>query len=322
MQQRVFWKSCVVTGVILISLSISRAWSEPDATAADAKTYVQFGIANGSKGDINGAIAAFNQAIQIDPKFATAYYGRGHAYMLKKETAAAISDFDKAIELDPTIAAAFYDRGTMKGKSGDFDAAVSDFKKTIELEPKYAPAHYNVGHVDYFRGDLDGAIDQLTQALTLDANSDTGYFIRGLARHAQGRRSEAVSDFQKSMGLNFAYAAFWTWILQTESGQRGLARQNLSDAMTKPDLFKPDSWAVEVGTFLLDKKTAEQLIAESSLGDPADANDRLCEALFYAGMVRHFAGDSKGETDFFTRAVATGAKGSEEYIEATRMLAK
>jgi hypothetical protein len=63
-------------------------------------------------------------------------------------------------------------------------------------------------------------------------------------------------------------------------------------------------------------------VAEAGQGDPSDNKDRLCEAWFYAGMARHFAGDDKGATECFTKAVATDAKGSEEFTEATRRISK
>ena len=46
---------------------------------------------------------------------------------------------------------------------------------------------------------------------------------------------------------------------------------------------------------------------------------------FLAGgyrMLKRFSGDSKGAQDCFAKAIATGAKGSEEFIEASREAAE
>src|SRR6516164_7495515 len=47
-----------------------------DLTLTDARAYREHGIAAYRNGDLNGAIADFDQAIQLDPKFAAAYIDR------------------------------------------------------------------------------------------------------------------------------------------------------------------------------------------------------------------------------------------------------
>jgi lipoprotein NlpI len=324
MQQLAFWRYGLFFGVIGILLLTTPAWSQqqgaPTAPAegADAKSYVEFGIANGAKGDLDAAIGAFTQAIKIDPKYAPAYYNRGLAYTLQNKPDEAIVDYTQAIQHDPTSQKAYYQRGSLKGQKGDFDEAISDFSAAIKLDPQYAAAYYNLGHVQYFKGNLDGALDGINQALRLNPNFPYSYYIRGLVRHAQGHRAEATSDFQKSFGLGFPDAAFWVWISETEGGQRGLARKDLSDALGKPDLFKPDDWASDVGNFLLEKISQDQLMAKAKTSDDAESNRRLCEAWFYAGMFKRVSGDSKGAQDCFAKSIATGSKSSEEYIEAAR----
>jgi len=328
MQQMASWKYWLFIGIIGISLPTVPAWSQQQTPptvpppGADAKSYVEFGIANGAKGDLDAAIGAFNQAIMIDPKYAPAYYNRGLAYSLAIKPDEAISDYSQAIQIDPKYKEAYYQRGTLEGQKGNFDEAISDFSEVIQLDPKYAPAYYNQGHAQYFKGNLDGALGQLDQALSLDPQSPYSYFIRGLVRHAQGHREEATPDFQKSLGLGFPYAAFWVWITEMEGGQRGLARKDLSDALNKPDVFKPDDWPSQIGNFLLEKITQDQLMAKAKAGAAAASNGHFCEAWFYSGMLKHLSGDSKGAQDCFVKAIATGSKGSEEFIEASREAAE
>ena len=53
------------------------------------------------KGNIDRAIADFNQAIQLKPKYALAYNNRGVAYRSRGEFDKAIDDFTGAITLSP-----------------------------------------------------------------------------------------------------------------------------------------------------------------------------------------------------------------------------
>lgn len=310
------WVGCLMA----LSFCALPALAQPVANSA--KAYVEFGIANGKKGDYNAAIAAFDAAVEIDPKFAPAYYNRGLARVMQNDMDGALGDYSKAIEVDPNYAEAYYQRGSLKGKQGDFDAAISDFQQAIKSDPKHIQAHYNLGHVYYFRGDQDNALTQLNEAIKLEPDASLPYFIRGLIERAQGHRDEAIKDFQKSSSLNFAYGAFWTWIFEMENNQHGLAEEDLSNALQRPAEFKPDDWPSQIAKFLLDKITFDQLIAAANQGVPDGIKGQQCEAYFYGGMVKHLNGDDKGASELFQKAIATNSTSSEEYIEAKRWLSK
>jgi tetratricopeptide (TPR) repeat protein len=328
MQQMVSWKYWFGMVVIALSSFAAPVWSQqstgaaPSPAGSDAKSYVEAGIADGKKGDLNGATANFTQAVQTDPNYAPAHFNLGLAYAIQNKSNDALAEYSKAIQLDPKYAQAYYQRGTLKGQTADFDGAISDFNQVITLNPDFGPAYYNRGHVQYFKGDLDTALAQINQAISLTPGFPYSYFIRGLIQHARGHGAEALSDFQKSLGLGFADAALPIWIIENENGQHDAATKDLSDVLAKPGLVKPDSWTAQVGNFLLGKITQDQLIAKAGESNPAVVNERFCEAWYYTGVVKRLAGDTKGARDCFTKAISTGAKGAEEYIEANREIAK
>jgi lipoprotein NlpI len=292
--------------------------TNPAASPADP--LVQQGVASGIKGDLNGAIAAFNQAIKVDPNYAPAYDKRGFAFSLENKLDDAISDYDQAIQLDPNNVDAYYHRGVAKGQQGDFDGAIADFSQVIELHPQSPPAYYNRGHAKYFKGDLDGATSDLDQAIGMASDYASAYFIRGLVRRAQGDETNAGLDFQTSADDGFYYGAFWLWIVKMETSEQAAASKALSDYAAKPGFFKNDAWASSLADFLLGKITQDQLIAKAQA--TSVTNERLCEAWFYSGMARYFSGDTKGAQDSFQKAIATQAKGAEVVMEAQRELTK
>jgi tetratricopeptide (TPR) repeat protein len=323
MQEVFLWRQALFIGVGLAFFTTT-GWSQQAAPGqepnpgSDASSYVKFGMSNGQRGDLDAAVAAFNEAITIDPKFAPAYYNRGLAHALQNRFGDAIRDYNQAIQINPNYAAAYYQRGSLLGQQADFDGAIADFSRVIKLVPSYGPAYYNRGHVEYFRGDLDDSLSEINHALGLTANFPFAYFIRGLIERAKGERPEAVSDFQKSAGLGFSEAALWVWIVERENGQRGIAREDLSNALTKANSFRAGEWPTPVAEYLLDKITDAQLLTQANQGAANDIQNKLCEAWFYIGMVKHLAGDRAGAQDAFSRSIATGAKGSEEFIESTR----
>jgi tetratricopeptide (TPR) repeat protein len=311
--------SCfIAAGMTAQAQSKTQAESDAPGPDADAKTYVEFGVANGMRGDLDGAIKAFGTAIGLDPKYPPAYYDMGLAQSLQGKTDDALKSYGKAIAVDPNYLEAYNLRGNLKGLHGDYAGAIADFQQVIRINPNYPSGHYNLGHVYYFTGDLDKATAELDKALALDPKLALAYFIRGLARHAQGHNLEATSDFRNSLGLDFPDAAFWIYLSETEDGLGDAAKQDLSTALAMPQAFKPDDFPSAVGNFILGNLPQDQLLAKAAAAKPDDRDDYTCASWFYAGMVQRLNHNPSGARDCFSKAIATNSKGSEEYIEAKR----
>ena len=66
-----------------------------------AALYCQRGSRRHEKGDLDGAIADFDEAIRLKPDYAEAWSNRGAAEIAQGGFDAAIADFDEAIRLQP-----------------------------------------------------------------------------------------------------------------------------------------------------------------------------------------------------------------------------
>src|SRR6516164_3980566 len=71
-----------------------------DLTLTDARAYREHGIAAYRNGDLNGAIADFDQAIQLDPKFAAAYIDRSIVFYRLRKFDRAFADIAHAKRID------------------------------------------------------------------------------------------------------------------------------------------------------------------------------------------------------------------------------
>src|SRR6516225_3802066 len=71
-----------------------------DLTLTDARPYRAHGIAAYRNGDLNGAIADFDQAIQLDPKFAAAYIDRSIVFYRLRKFSRAFADIAHAKRID------------------------------------------------------------------------------------------------------------------------------------------------------------------------------------------------------------------------------
>ena len=129
-------------------------------------------------------IEDYTKAIDLDPKRAHAYAGRGVVYGKKREYDLAIKDLNTAIEFrsDDAVASIFYtNRGNAYGKKGDYNCAIADYTKAIELNPNYAIAYNNRSDAYREKGDFDRAIADYTKAIELNPKLAMVYSNRGEA---------------------------------------------------------------------------------------------------------------------------------------------
>lgn len=105
--------------------------------AGEAGARLSEGLALAWRGDLNGAIAAFGQAIALKPKFAFAYLNRGLAYQRQGETARAAADLGLAIKYAPSAARGYYNRSVLRREQGDRRGAAADANRALELNPDY-----------------------------------------------------------------------------------------------------------------------------------------------------------------------------------------
>ena len=89
-----------------------------------------------SEGNYEEAIIAFTAAIEIDPKQADAYIGRGDAYIGSSETeenlAAALADYQSVLELDDTRADAYLGMADVYIRQGDYEKAQEILERGFE----------------------------------------------------------------------------------------------------------------------------------------------------------------------------------------------
>jgi len=163
--------------------------------------YSDCGDARFDNGDYNGAISDYTKAIELNPKFANAFYNRGCVKRKIGDYNGAISDYTKAIELDPNFLDAYYNRGNVRFDNGDYNGAISDYTKAIELNPNLVDAYYNRGNVKYKIGDYNGAISDYTKAIELNPTAFL-YSNRGSVKYKIGDYDGAISDYTKAIELN------------------------------------------------------------------------------------------------------------------------
>ena len=102
-----------------------------------ASRNVAAGLYRAWQGDLDGAIAEFDQAIAASPQPGLAYLNRGLAYERKGDAKRALADLDQAVHHMPNSARAYYHRSLVLRRRGEKDRAKADAARAIELDARY-----------------------------------------------------------------------------------------------------------------------------------------------------------------------------------------
>ena len=200
---------------------------------------IKSGEAKIAEGDFEGAIEAFDKAINLNPadksQLAEAYIGRGLAKNKLGRREEAIADYDEAkrlcdeaIEIDSENAHAWDNRGFAENELSRHEEAIVDLDEAIRLNPKNATTWSNRGSAKDSLGRYKEAIADFDEAIRLDPKSAASWNNRGLAKDNFGHPQEAITDFDEAIRLNPKNASPWHNRGSVKS-QLGLHKEAIAD---------------------------------------------------------------------------------------------
>lgn len=139
------WSLLLVASLVLTSCgrtdSMPTKETEKETNAPSWQEQYDLGIRYLSEGKYEEAVIAFTAAIEIDPKQAPAYVGRGEAYIGSGETeenlAMAQADYEMAIELDELLVEAYLGLADVYTLQEDYDKALEVLRQGLEKVSDY-----------------------------------------------------------------------------------------------------------------------------------------------------------------------------------------
>ncbi|HKB25794.1 MAG TPA: tetratricopeptide repeat protein [Methylomirabilota bacterium] len=113
-----------------------------------ADAYVGLGEARAAKGEVDGAIGAFQKALVFNPVNPKVYMSLGKIYYAEKGLYyESVNAYKRAIELDPQLIEARMGLGEVYEEKGLYKEAIEEYRRVIELDEKNTGALYNLALV-------------------------------------------------------------------------------------------------------------------------------------------------------------------------------
>jgi tetratricopeptide (TPR) repeat protein len=164
---------------------------------------------------VGAALRLFDQAIELDPGFASAYgmaawchcWRKVNGWMIDplQEIAEGTRLARKAVELGRDDAVALTRSGHALGHlTGDLDAGIALLDRAVLLNPNLAAAWFLGGYLRVWNGETDGAIQHFTRAVRLSPLDPEMYRMEaGIAvAHLFAGRFDAASSWAEKAFRN------------------------------------------------------------------------------------------------------------------------
>lgn len=214
----------------------------PDAWIAHGN----LGLILYGRGEIEGAMAHYKEALRVKPDFGAAHVNLGNALVRSGRPAEAAAEFKEAIRIRPDDTDARSDLGNLALAAGRYGEAEEQYERVLRMRPadagalrSCAEAHYRSGNNLGNEGRLAEAVSEYSEALRLAPAFIQARANRGLALSAQGRAAEAIAELEDVVRLNPGYseAQAYLGLALVRAGRPGEAVGHYEEALQR----EPDS---------------------------------------------------------------------------------
>jgi TolB-like protein/Tfp pilus assembly protein PilF len=172
--------------------------------------------------DFRRAVAAYEQAIALDPKYASAYAGlavaenalshdpeNSLAEVLAGQQRALVAA-DRAIAIDPALSEGYAARGFLRFTiNWDWAGAEADLSRAIALDPGSYRTYTCYACFLASLGRLSEALEINKKAIELDPLSADTWFRRSIQLNAAGRLPEARKAAMRALEISPEHAFAW-----------------------------------------------------------------------------------------------------------------
>jgi adenylate cyclase len=197
------------------------------------------------------------EAIALDPQYASAYFNLGRAHMAavwlgttkspKQSMAKALELLQKTIALDDTFAGAYSRLGFLYSMTRQHDKGIAEAEKALALNPNSAQAHFFLGKTLSFAGRWEESIPEYKKAIRLNPIPPSAHsWSLGLSYAYTGKYEEAITWCEKAVRQepNDMIARVMMTVVYSMSGRNEAARAEAAEVLRIQPKFSVEKSAM------------------------------------------------------------------------------
>jgi tetratricopeptide (TPR) repeat protein len=157
------------------------------------KNLVKIGIDLHDKGDYEGAIDVYKQALNIDPNSALVHYEIAMTYMYAKDFENCIRHSDIVIDLNGQyLLPAYVTKGSCLDYMGRTDESISLFKKGLKKFGDHFLLYYNLGYNYYQIQDYEKARETLILSINTNSRHTSSHLLLGYLMNDMNNKVQSL----------------------------------------------------------------------------------------------------------------------------------
>jgi tetratricopeptide (TPR) repeat protein len=159
------------------------------------------------QGKLDEAIAAYEQAIALDPDDVSFYVKQARLLALRNRPVEAMRVAHQAVDMSPENAQAWAVLGMAYDWNGDVAEAIDACKRAIDLDPTYARAYAYLAEAYTDAVRWTEAREAVELALQLDDHDEDVHRNHGYMLESQGDYAGAIEAYERALAIhpNLAY---------------------------------------------------------------------------------------------------------------------
>jgi tetratricopeptide (TPR) repeat protein/SAM-dependent methyltransferase len=192
-------KSDHPAGVHLIRQAIAKS-------GGSALYYCNLGACYRALNRFDEAIAAFREAIRLQPGFVGACYNLAMALEAAGSPHEALKAYDEVLRLNSGYVEALNNRGGLLSSLGRTEEAVDSYRRAVACRPRAASLRYNLANALSRCAQYEAAAQEYREAIRLDPGIAEAHNNLATALDALDRHEEALQAIERALALRPDYA--------------------------------------------------------------------------------------------------------------------